>query len=104
MHWHEGDVVRKLRESVQWTLDDLSRASGVSVQVINRLEKGRTRDPKTATLGRLAKAFHRNWTANHLRNAVPNPYMLVVRPASRPRAKKRPPARAQAVRTKRKRA
>lgn len=81
MWWHEGDVVRKLRTSAGMTLEQLSRVSGVSVQVINRLETGRTRDPKTATLTRLAQALNPTWTANDLRNAVPGPHMLVLRPA-----------------------
>ena len=83
MHWHEGDVIRKLRDSVNWTLADLSRASGVSIQVINRIEKGHTREPKSATLDRLAQAFGLSGSLD-LRNAVPRDHLLVVRPRELP--------------------
>jgi transcriptional regulator with XRE-family HTH domain len=78
MVWHEGDVIRKLRASVNWTLRDLASVSGVNVQVIHRLESGQTRDPKTATLERLAEAF--GITARDLRSAVPLPSPVVIRP------------------------
>ena len=88
MQWHEGDVIRKLRDSVNWTLADLSRASGVSVQVINRIEKGHTREPKSATLERLAQAFGLSGSLD-LRNAVPREHLLVVRPRELPRGRRR---------------
>src|SRR5262245_58979113 len=86
MIWHEGDVVRKLRASVNWTLRELASISGVNKQVIHRLESGQTRDPKTATLERIADAF--GITSRELRNAVPLEHPLVIRPKRLPRRSK----------------
>lgn len=68
--WHEGDVIRKLRECVHWTLADLSAASGVNVQVIHRIERGHTKEPKRSTLTRIIKPF--GWRYRDLIAAVPD--------------------------------
>jgi len=93
MVWHEGDVIRKLRLSVKWTLADLSRASGVNMKVINRIETGETREAKRSTLDRIALAFG---LSGHLDliQAVPAGHHLMVRPRTLPPAQ---PARASAV-------
>lgn len=77
MRWHEGDVVRKLRETARWTLRDLAAATGVNVHVIQRIEKGTTSDPRTATLDRIAVAF--GLTALDIRRAVPPHFPLVIK-------------------------
>ncbi len=74
--WHEGDVVRKLRAVAGWTLQELASASGVNIQVIHRLEAGTTKEPKRATLARLAEAF--GLSARELTDAVPRPTELAV--------------------------
>jgi transcriptional regulator with XRE-family HTH domain len=76
VNWHEGDVVRKLRAVAGWTLQELAHASGVNIQVIHRLEAGATKEPKRATLTRLAEAF--GLTARELADAVPPPVELSI--------------------------
>ncbi len=56
--WHEGDVIRKLRTAFGWTLPELAKRSGINQQTIHRIEKGDTREPKRATLTRIAAAFN----------------------------------------------
>lgn len=77
MVWHEGDVIRKLRELANWTLQDLSVATGVHPNVLNRIEKGRTTEPKNSTLDRIGAAF--GLTAIDIRQAVPMSHPLQVR-------------------------
>lgn len=68
--WHEGDVIRKLRTIYGWTLDDLEeRCDGVSFTTINKIELGKTKDPKRHTLDRIARAF--GWTVRQLHDAIP---------------------------------
>lgn len=69
VQWHEGDVVRKLRTALKWGLTELSQRSGVNSQTIHRIEKGETREPKRATMARIAKAF--NISLRELEDAVP---------------------------------
>jgi transcriptional regulator with XRE-family HTH domain len=69
LRWHDGDVVRKLRDAFEWTLKDLAKKSGVDIQTIHRLEKGQTKEAKRDTLRKLAEAF--NLTARELEDAVP---------------------------------
>jgi transcriptional regulator with XRE-family HTH domain len=69
LQWTEGDVIRKLRSLVGFTLTDLATVSGVNLQVIHRLESGTTKEPKHATLARLAGAF--GLTERQLTDAVP---------------------------------
>jgi transcriptional regulator with XRE-family HTH domain len=71
VEWHEGDVIRKLRDTTKWNLQELSRRSGVNVQVIHKIERGLTRDPKRKTLDKIGLAF--GLTASDIRNAVPEP-------------------------------
>jgi len=89
LRWHVGDVVRKLRTSVSWTLDDLAFHSGVSVQVIHRIEIGSTLRPRASTLDRIAQAFGlRYW---HLLYAIPRNHTLEpsdTTPLPRPPKKK----------------
>jgi transcriptional regulator with XRE-family HTH domain len=90
VQWHEGDVIRKLRKLVGWTLEDLSKASGVDTQVIHRLEIGKTKEAKRATLSRLAGAF--GLTSTQLLSAVPTPIdlpVVVKVPAGAPPKKER---------------
>jgi transcriptional regulator with XRE-family HTH domain len=77
MEWTEGDVIRNLRERANWTLEELERASGVQKDIIHRIERRRTTDPKTATLERIAAAF--GLTALQIRQAVPAAFPLIVR-------------------------
>jgi transcriptional regulator with XRE-family HTH domain len=69
VRWHEGDVVRKLRATLGWKLEHLARVSTVSLQVIHKLEIGKTKEPKRSTLKKLAKAF--GLTDRQLLDAVP---------------------------------
>ncbi len=68
--WHEGDVIRKVRTVLGWTLDDLATLSGVNFTVINRIELGKTKEPKRATLAKIARAF--GWTPRQILEAVPS--------------------------------
>lgn len=67
--WHEGDVIRKVRTLLGWTLEDLAAVSGVNFTVINRIELGKTKEPKRATLTKIARAF--GWTPRQILEAVP---------------------------------
>ncbi len=69
MSWHEGDVIRKVRTLLGWTLEDLAEVSGVNFTVINRIELGKTKEPKRATLAKIARAF--GWTPRQIFDAVP---------------------------------
>lgn len=67
--WHEGDVIRKVRVLLGWTLEDLAEVSGVELTVINRIELGKTKEPKRATLAKIARAF--GWSPRQILEAVP---------------------------------
>lgn len=54
--FHIGDVVRKLRATRGWTIDDLVERAGISKMTISRLERGEG-DPKRSSLDAIAKAF-----------------------------------------------
>lgn len=69
MTWHEGDVIRKLRAVFNWGLKELERRSGVDRNVINRIERGKTKEPKRETLRKIASAFL--LTPQQLTDAVP---------------------------------
>jgi transcriptional regulator with XRE-family HTH domain len=80
--WHEGDVVRKLRGAAGWTLKELEERSGVHFSVIHGLEIGTTKEPKRATLTKLAEAF--GLTPRELSDLVPTrPVRLDVKEAPR---------------------
>ena len=81
VQWHEGDVVRKLRAIVGWKLKDLSAASGVDIQVIHRLEVGKTKEAERETLTRLAAAFGLTW--RQLLDAVPASIELPIAPSAK---------------------
>lgn len=81
VQWHEGDVVRKLRAVVGWKLKDLSAASGVGIQVIHRLEAGKTKEAERDTLIRLATAFGLTW--RQLVDAVPPSIELPIVPSAK---------------------
>lgn len=102
MEWHEGDVIRKLRDTVHWTLQDLSHRSGVNVQVIHRLEKGITRDATRDTLQRIAAPF--GLTAEDIRALVPDPRIPAVVTRVRKQANEPPASRAEKPAPKRRRA
>lgn len=55
--WHEGDVVRKLRQAAGWKLRHLHQASGVTIKVLSELELGHTKEAKRGTLTKIAAAF-----------------------------------------------
>jgi len=55
--WTDGDVVRKLRNIAGMRLKDLADRSGVSMQVIHRIESGKTKEPTRTTITRIAEAF-----------------------------------------------
>ena len=59
--WHEGDVVRKLRQATGWGLKELGERSGVDFTTIHNIEMGHTKEPKRGTLERLARAFGLTW-------------------------------------------
>ncbi len=52
-----------------WTLEDLAERSGVNFTVINRIELGKTKEPKRATLAKIARAF--GWSPRQIFEAVP---------------------------------
>lgn len=54
--FHIGDVIKKLREGREWTIEDLVRESGVSKMTISNIERG-ARDPRKSSVDRLAVAF-----------------------------------------------
>lgn len=69
MTWHEGDVVRKLRQVLGWRLKDLKKLTGLNISVIHDLEVGTTKEAKRATLIKLAAAF--GLTLRELQDQVP---------------------------------
>jgi transcriptional regulator with XRE-family HTH domain len=92
VEWREGDVIRRLRTAAGWKLKHLAAASGVDLQVIHRLEIGKTKEAKRATLMKIAGAF--GLTDRQLIDAIPKaidlPVMLadVPRPLVAPRKRK----------------
>ena len=95
MTWHEGDVIRKLRASVGWTLIDLATASGVNVQAIHKIERGLTREPKRTTLDRIGAPFGLSWL--QILRAVPPTTDLVIKVRVRRRAATTRPAKKRGV-------
>ena len=69
VRWHVGDVLKKLRRHMGWTLSQVAAAGGLDVNVIHRIETGFTRDPREETLERLAVIY--GLTLLQLRVAVP---------------------------------
>lgn len=51
-----GQTIRKRREGLDWTLEDLAERADLSPNYIGTIENGR-RDPSVSTLLKLAKAF-----------------------------------------------
>lgn len=51
-----GDVVKKLREAKEWTLDDLAAKSGVNRMTLSHLEN-ENRDPRGSTISKVATAL-----------------------------------------------
>jgi transcriptional regulator with XRE-family HTH domain len=49
-------ILRKLRENLYWSQEDLARESGTTTGTVNRLENGRQK-PRLATIRKLAKAL-----------------------------------------------
>ena len=86
MRWREGDVIRKLRMMVGWKLEDLAKASGVGLQVIHRLEVGKTKEAKRRTLTMIAAAF--GLTDRQLLDAIPDAIDLPIQ-ARRPDVERR---------------
>src|SRR4051794_12561325 len=92
--WREGDVIRRLRMAAGWRLRDLAEASGVDIQVIHRLEIGKTKEAKRGTLTKIAGAF--GLSDRQLLDAVPAGADLPVelakiaaRPSRAPRSPKK---------------
>ena len=69
VRWHVGDVLKKLRSHMGWTLQQVAAAGGLDVNVIHRIETGFTRDPREDTLERLAVIY--GLTLMELRVSVP---------------------------------
>lgn len=69
VRWHVGDVLKKLRRHMGWTLSQVGAAGGLDVNVIHRIETGFTRDPREETLERLAAIY--GLSLLQLRVAVP---------------------------------
>lgn len=57
MAWTEGDLVRKLRLIYGCNLEELAQLSGVSFTTINKLELGKTKEPKRGTIKKIAETF-----------------------------------------------
>lgn len=55
--WHEGDVCHKLRKLCGLTAKELAALARVTPSAIYRLEDGKTKEPKRATVAKLARAF-----------------------------------------------
>lgn len=53
----DGHALRRLRHDQAWTLEDLSRESGVSVSFLNDMEHSR-RNGSIHTLVRICRALH----------------------------------------------
>jgi XRE family transcriptional regulator, regulator of sulfur utilization len=51
-----GETIRQLRRDRNWTIDELSRSSGVSKSMLSQIERGLT-NPTVATLWRLTNAL-----------------------------------------------
>jgi len=86
MRWHEGDVIRKIRATVGWTLEDLASASGVNVYAIHKIEKGITREAKRATLDRIGAPFGLTW--DQILKAIPPSSDLVIKIRIKPQQRK----------------
>lgn len=67
--WHEGDVCHKLRRLCGLTVEQLAKEAKLTSSVIYRLEDGRTKEPKRATIAKLAIAFR--LTPREFMDAVP---------------------------------
>jgi transcriptional regulator with XRE-family HTH domain len=67
--WHEGDVCHKLRRVCGWTVLQLAKEAKLNPALIYRLEDGRTKEPKRATIAKLATAFR--LTPRQFMDAVP---------------------------------
>ena len=57
IHWHVGDVVRKLREQRKWTQLKLGDKAGLNKATIVALEEGVDRDTKRSTFEKVAQAL-----------------------------------------------
>lgn len=51
--------IKEFREEMKWTQDELAKKSGVSRNLIARLESGELKSTSTKTLFKLAKAFNK---------------------------------------------
>lgn len=54
-----GFRIKQFREENDWTQEELSKKSGVSRNLIARLESGELKNTSTNTLFKLARAFNR---------------------------------------------
>ena len=76
MVWREGDLIRKLRLSTGWTLNQLHRQSGVGITAIHRIEVHRTKEPKRDTIRKLATAF--GLTPREFEDAIPKQSLTIT--------------------------
>ena len=60
--WHEGDVIRKLRNAAGWTLPELAERAGVSFTAIHEIEIGITKQPTRGVLTKVAAVFGLKYT------------------------------------------
>lgn len=68
--------IRAARAMLQWTLEDLSRVSGVSISSIRRIEAEGERSTRPASLAALRQAFEREGVVFQGSNAVSLPRTL----------------------------
>jgi transcriptional regulator with XRE-family HTH domain len=56
LKWHVGDVARKLRDNLGWSLLDMKKKSGLNMNTISAFERG-VSNPKADTHLKIAAAF-----------------------------------------------
>lgn len=61
MHFNP-DALKKARNDAGLTLEALAEKSGVGVTTIHYLESGRSKQPNTSTIGKLAVALQKDWS------------------------------------------
>lgn len=89
--WHEGDVIRKLRHSAGWTLQQLAEKTHLSVTAIHDIETGITKEPKRKTLTNIATAF--GLTMRDLQDLIPQLPVRLDAPEPTERRQQQPPRR-----------
>jgi transcriptional regulator with XRE-family HTH domain len=80
-----GSALRRYRQRLAWSQEDLADASGVAARTISDLERGVARQPRSATVRLLAEALR-----------LSGPDLAAFRAAARPAGQPTPPDRGQA--------